>query len=796
MNLSNVTDSTDTFEFTISYTASPGTIISLIMNFLLSLWITVLNGLIIMCLRISRHKSWYSYTSGVLSIVILDFLVGFIIFVRLFTVIQTRINTYVCSAAISLTWMIQTASSLNMMRICVTRLYWMSQSHQRLQPSTLKKVTQILFVWIIPGVIFIAPFLYWADNRVPMKKCVWRNMFSPGQIQAPLYLLVVLIFSNLITSVIFGLISFKLRKARTFICPDRQEIEITTICNFPNSASDPMPDTAPNQKRSLDSYNLSKLCNQKKLKGLTFKDSKPAFSKSSQIRLVKELGKTDRLGHSLEYGVKRNLSFESTGSKLKDTNHFQIGRIYERTNTILGCFNVQRTDKSWNNEYRNRHGNTTISKYCSRSLSEPSKLPPIEYGLRHSDINKQGSIANVENDLNEFVKFSEKEYPGNKSLSSDEFKITEQKQQTLCLSLSPNKDMTGEEKIKFFDCPTVTHSKDSSGHSRDNPFYKDVYDQNDIKIQDRSNEDNSLVFSNESNISLDESVRAAMNEYEEGALSLKQYVGEVFVTLANTEDLVQKMDFYDKSAVQQKSKDMTQPSSKNIFNSDDNPPNIFSSKAKHLKQNNENKFPEPIEEDRTVNSLQNPNTYTRDEELRPADITVMIIPDNKETCNTICPTNRECNISDSEMQRTDKEVIPKQAVNIVDESNVPKSEINQLESQQISLNTKHDPVESGRKNNEKTNEVHKTMKTPRIDQLIQTIGILVVLINISVLPYTILLILEIIRPQNIKDTYIPLLALFFFMLKSAFNPIVYGIRIKPLRTAFVRMCKKVCCKGE
>lgn len=434
--------------------------------------------------------------------------------------IQTQINTYVCSVAISLSLAIQTASSLNMMRLCVTRLYWMSQSHQRLQPSTLKKVTQTLFVWIIPGVIFIAPFLYWTDNRVPTKKCIWRNVFLPGQIQVSLYLLVILIVSHSIATVVYGIISFKLHKARTFICPKRQDIEITTICNFQNFTSDPTPDVAPNQKRSSDSHNLSELSNKKKLQESASRDSKPAFSKSNQIRFVEEVGKTDRLGHSLDYGVKRNSSFESTGNKLNDTNHNQIGRIHERSNTIFGVFNVERTDKSWNNEHRKRHGNTIISKHCSHSLSGPSKLPPSEYGLRRSDINNRGAFANVEHDLNELEKFS-KEYPGKEALNSGEFKITEQKQQSLCPSLSPNKDMIGEETIKFFDCPTDTHSKDLSGHSRDNPFYNDFYEQNDIKIEDRSNEDKSLVFSNKATISLDEHVQTAMNDNDEGA-PLKQ----------------------------------------------------------------------------------------------------------------------------------------------------------------------------------------------------------------------------------------------------------------------------------
>ena len=112
---------------------------------------------------------------------------------------------------------------------------------------------------------------------------------------------------------------------------------------------------------------------------------------------------------------------------------------------------------------------------------------------------------------------------------------------------------------------------------------------------------------------------------------------------------------------------------------------------------------------------------------------------------------------------------------------------------------------SAHEDNKKVKAVVKKKKealsnrTMRMNKVIKTIGVLLVLINISNLPYIVILAMNAMSPGTNVPGVLGVMALFFLMLNSACNPVIYAIRLKALRVAFLDMFKKCCyfmCKNS
>lgn len=78
-------------------------------------------------------------------------------------------------------------------------------------------------------------------------------------------------------------------------------------------------------------------------------------------------------------------------------------------------------------------------------------------------------------------------------------------------------------------------------------------------------------------------------------------------------------------------------------------------------------------------------------------------------------------------------------------------------------------------------------------KVITTIGIILLLTNVSILPYVLVLIVKLASPDYKIPSIFGFLSLFFLLLNSATNPIIYAIRLQPLRVAFANMYQSCCC---
>ena len=95
--------------------------------------------------------------------------------------------------------------------------------------------------------------------------------------------------------------------------------------------------------------------------------------------------------------------------------------------------------------------------------------------------------------------------------------------------------------------------------------------------------------------------------------------------------------------------------------------------------------------------------------------------------------------------------------------------------------------------NRRTSMDIKPSRHNRMAKVTTTIGIILLLANISILPYILVLAVQFASPGSKIPSVFGFVSLFFLLLNSATNPVIYAIRLKPLRTAFVGMYKQCCC---
>ena len=194
--------------------------------FLICLFCVILNGLLILCFWINKRESWYSHSKNILSIIIIDFLVGLTTLMNFFSSMATDVNIYECLVAMGLSLASQTATSLNVLRFCITRFYSIRQTTVRREPSASVIVIQTLIIWLLSSVIVVVPFILWSEDQLILERCVWHIMFATNEAVVDLYMVNVLTIPTLTTTVLYGILALKLRKIKTSIHPNNDQTDV------------------------------------------------------------------------------------------------------------------------------------------------------------------------------------------------------------------------------------------------------------------------------------------------------------------------------------------------------------------------------------------------------------------------------------------------------------------------------------------------------------------------------------------------------------------------------------------
>ena len=186
---------------------------------IICLWIIVLNGLLILCFWINKHESWISHSKNILSITIIDLLVGLTTLLAYLTSMATDINRYECLVSMGSCLASQTSTSLNVLRFCVTRFYAISKNSVKRESPTSMVVVQTIVIWIVSVAIIIIPLTLWSGTELVLKHCTWGYLFPTHRYAVNIYILNLLTIPTLSTTVLYGVMSLKLWKLRNFVHP-------------------------------------------------------------------------------------------------------------------------------------------------------------------------------------------------------------------------------------------------------------------------------------------------------------------------------------------------------------------------------------------------------------------------------------------------------------------------------------------------------------------------------------------------------------------------------------------------
>ena len=207
LNSTNISDA----DITNSSNSGVGIIIVSGACFLICLWCVTLNGLLILCFWINKRESWFSHSKNILSIIIIDLFVGLTTLSSLLFSMKTGVNVYECIVAMGLCLSSQTATSLNVLRFCITRFCSIKQTFVKREPSASIIVTQTLIIWLLSSVIVLVPLILRSGKQQVLKRCQWHYLFSVTERDVDLYMFCVLTLPTVTTTFIYGILALKLR---------------------------------------------------------------------------------------------------------------------------------------------------------------------------------------------------------------------------------------------------------------------------------------------------------------------------------------------------------------------------------------------------------------------------------------------------------------------------------------------------------------------------------------------------------------------------------------------------------
>ena len=199
--------------------------------FIICLWIIVLNGLLILCFWMNKSENWFAHSKNILSIIIIDLLVGFTTLMTFLNSMRIDINRYECLVSMGSCLASQTATSLNVLRFCVTRYYAISKTSVNRESTTSKVVAETLIIWIVSVAITIVPLALWSEKELVLKRCAWGYLFPRYQYEVDIYIFNLLTIPTVTTTVLYGILSLKLRKIRNFVHPVGQNNGQSIRCN-------------------------------------------------------------------------------------------------------------------------------------------------------------------------------------------------------------------------------------------------------------------------------------------------------------------------------------------------------------------------------------------------------------------------------------------------------------------------------------------------------------------------------------------------------------------------------------
>ena len=221
-NFTNISD--QNFRLSNGMTIDISLMIAVGACFLICCWVIILNGMVIWGVWVNKNESWFSYSKNILSVTIIDLLVGVTIFLCLLSFSKTNVSIYECVVTTGLCIASQTATSLNVLRFCVIRFYSARRTIVRRESSASVVVLQTLIIWLFSSVVITIPLILWSDKTLIVTRCTWGDLFSSNRRIIDLYMLLVLSLPTLATTLVYGLLIGKLKKTTKIIHPENTRV--------------------------------------------------------------------------------------------------------------------------------------------------------------------------------------------------------------------------------------------------------------------------------------------------------------------------------------------------------------------------------------------------------------------------------------------------------------------------------------------------------------------------------------------------------------------------------------------
>ena len=141
-----------------------------------------------------------------------------------FVSFRTDIDRSVCLTSTAFSMASHSAASLNILRVCVTRLRSVRSTPVTHEQSTSNVIIQTIFVWLVASALVLVPLGFWTVKQPVLEGCRWTKMFSSNESYVNTYMLFMIALPTVGTTVLYGMLVRKLRTLNNLVKPTAESI--------------------------------------------------------------------------------------------------------------------------------------------------------------------------------------------------------------------------------------------------------------------------------------------------------------------------------------------------------------------------------------------------------------------------------------------------------------------------------------------------------------------------------------------------------------------------------------------
>ena len=339
-NVSNITeDDTSDYSSTVLMTVRA---IGASICYIVCLLILVVNTLILVCFYQNRRTAWFSHSKNIISVVMMDWVVGFTGLYMLSVSAVKHVNLYVCVFSQTLCISSQVGSLLNVFRLCVFRFV---SSRTRLvmkESSTKSIIIQTVLVNLASIIVCTLPVFIWVTDETNLNRCSWSRIYKDHVISVNQFMLYVTAIPAFATSALYISLCIYLKRSVALVAPLPTTTTISSIEIKADTDGSHLLDTAVSYRATdpipsvSNQIGLNSISPDKTTKSTLLSSTVSICTKKQYL----EIPSTCSTMREKRIRLGRQTPMTSSSSTIESAQQNRLTNVFKTVGAILICMNI------------------------------------------------------------------------------------------------------------------------------------------------------------------------------------------------------------------------------------------------------------------------------------------------------------------------------------------------------------------------------------------------------------------------------------------------------------------------